>query len=177
MSLRSFFVGPDSEEFWKHRNKLLNSKNGFIKRYHRLCCSRILYKNNASIEEYTQIDGKIIFPHGLNGILISAGATIGKNCTIFHQVTIGSNTAEGSKHIGSPQIGDNVMIGAGAKIIGGIKIGNNVRIGANCVVVEDVLDNATVVMQKPRVILHKEARDNSFRSFAKFNNNQKNGAE
>jgi len=169
MSLRALFVGPDYNEFWKHRDKLLKSKNALIKRYHRLCCSRILYRNNASIEEQTKIEGgRITFPHGLNGILISAGATIGKNCTIFHQVTIGSNTTEGSRRNGSPQIGDNVLIGAGAKIIGNIKIGNNVRIGANCVVVDDVPDNATVVMQKPRVIEHSETRDNTFKSYANY---------
>lgn len=169
MSLRGLLVGPDYNEFWKHRDKLLKSKNPIIKRYHRFCCSRICYRNNASIEEQTKIGGgRITFPHGMNGILISAGAVIGENCTIFHQVTVGSNTAEGSRHIGSPQIGDNVYIGAGAKIIGGIKIGNNVRIGANCVVVEDVPDNATVVMQKPRVIVHNEARDNTFKSYASF---------
>lgn len=168
MSIRSLLVGPDQNEFWKHREKLLRSKNRLVKRYHRLMCSRILYKNNASIEERTQIDGRITFPHGLNGILISAGAKIGKNCTVFHQVTIGSNTAQGSKSQGSPTLGDNVYVGAGAKIIGNVKIGNNVRIGANCVVVEDVDDNTTVVLNKPRLIKYKQPRDNTFKSFAKF---------
>lgn len=45
------------------------------------------------------------------------------------------------------------MIGAGAKIIGKVKIGSNVKIGANCIVVEDIPDNATVVMHKPRIII------------------------
>ena len=44
------------------------------------------------------------------------------------------------------------MIGAGAKILPGVIIGSNVKIGANCVVVEDVPDNATVVLPKPRII-------------------------
>lgn len=52
----------------------------------------------------------------------------------------------------APSIGDNVLIGAGAKIIGNVKIGNNVKIGSNCIVVEDIPDNATVVMNKPRII-------------------------
>ena len=91
-------------------------------------------------------------PHGLNGIFISDGATIGKNCVIFHQVTIGSNTLEDSKGRGAPTIGDNVYIGAGAKIIGRVKIGNNVRIGANCVVVENIPDNCVVVLNKPRIL-------------------------
>ena len=49
-------------------------------------------------------------------------------------------------------IGDNVMIGSNAYIAPGVTIGDNVKIGANCVVVEDIPANATVVMQKPRII-------------------------
>lgn len=48
------------------------------------------------------------------------------------------------------------MIGAGAKIIGNVRIGNNVRIGANAIVVDDVPDDCTVVMNKPRVIVRKK---------------------
>lgn len=58
--------------------------------------------------------------------------------------------------MGGPTIGDNCYIGAGAKIIGNIKVGNNVKIGANCVVVEDIPDNCTVVMNKPRILLRSE---------------------
>ncbi|MBR2453279.1 MAG: hypothetical protein IKB32_04480 [Clostridia bacterium] len=91
-------------------------------------------------------------PHGLYGIIISHNAVIGKNCTIFHQVTIG----EGNN--GAPVIGDNCVIGAGAKITGGIKIGNNVKIGTNCVVAWDVPDNSTVVMPKPRILIKDEVK-------------------
>ena len=85
-------------------------------------------------------------PHGLYGIIISKNAVIGEKCTIFHQVTIGEGKG------GAPKIGDNCCIGAGAKIVGKIRVGNNVRIGANCVVVEDIPDNCTVVLEKPRII-------------------------
>jgi serine O-acetyltransferase len=53
---------------------------------------------------------------------------------------------------GNVKIGDNVLIGAGAKILPGVTIGNNVKIGANSVVVEDIPDNAIVVLQKPRIL-------------------------
>ena len=53
-------------------------------------------------------------------------------------------------------IEDNVIIGAGAKIIGNVHVGNNVRIGANTIVVDDVPDDCTVVMNKPRVILRRK---------------------
>lgn len=83
-------------------------------------------------------------PHGLNGIIIGHDVIIGRDCTIFQQVTIAH---------GGVRIGDNVLIGAGAKILPHVTIGNNVKIGANCVVVEDIPDNATVVLPKPRIII------------------------
>lgn len=56
--------------------------------------------------------------------------------------------------MGGGKIGNNVMFGAGAKVLPGINIGNNVKIGANCVVIEDIPDNATVVLPRPRIIVH-----------------------
>ncbi len=44
------------------------------------------------------------------------------------------------------------MLGAGAVVLPNVTIGNNVKVGANCVVVEDIPDNSTVVLSKPRVI-------------------------
>jgi serine O-acetyltransferase len=103
-------------------------------------------------------------PHGAYGIFISKGATIGMDCVIFQQVTIGSNTLQQSKKKGSPIIGYNCYIGARAKVIGNIKVGNNCRIGANCVVVEDVPDSSVVVLQKPRVLI-KSNLDNKFLNY------------
>lgn len=100
-------------------------------------------------------------PHGFHGIFVSGGAKIGKHCVIYQNVTIGSNTIKGSSKNGSPEIGDNVLIGAGAKIIGKIKIGNNVRIGAGCAVAIDIPDDSVVVSQKP-IIIHKTNMDNRF---------------
>lgn len=85
----------------------------------------------------------LCLPHPF-GIIINRTATIGRNVTIFHQVTIGVNEHHGDLGV-APTIGDNVFIGAGAKIIGPITVGTNVRIGANAVVTKDVPDNATVV--------------------------------
>lgn len=88
-------------------------------------------------------------PHGLNGIVISPDVIIGKNCTIFHQVTIGNDYRD-IRNV--PIIGDNVTIYPGAKIVGKVTIGNNVEIGANCVVTKDIPDNSLVVAERCRVI-------------------------
>lgn len=118
-----------------------------------------LHKYNSMMRKFcadipleAKIGENLTLPHGPNGIFISRGALIGKNCVIFQQVTIGSNTLKDSKKKGAPVIGDNVYIGAGAKIIGNVVVGNNCRIGANAVVANDVPDNSTIVLQHPRVI-------------------------
>lgn len=51
------------------------------------------------------------------------------------------------------------MIGAGAKIIGPIVVGDNVKIGANCIVCQDIPDGATVVMDKPRIIVRGKSNE------------------
>ena len=116
---------------------------------------RILYKFCADVS-ITPFINKFDTPHGLSGIFISGRASVGKNCTILQNVTIGSNDKINSKHPGAPQIGNNVYIGAGAVLIGGIYVGDNVIIGANTTVVDDIPDNCTVVSQKARIIFPSE---------------------
>jgi serine O-acetyltransferase len=86
----------------------------------------------ADIPLNSKIGGGLLIPHP-NGIVIHPAATIGVNCLIFQQVTVG--TREGS---GVPQIGDHVDVGAGAKILGAVEIGSHARVGANAVIIEDV---------------------------------------
>ncbi len=149
--------------YWRLRQKAITTGFRPLRMYYRLRHQRYLERFGGGIGLDTVFAGVPVFPHGFQGVFISEGATIGKNCVIFHQVTIGSNALPDSGKPGSPTIGDNVYIGCGAKIIGNVHIGNNVRIGANCVVTQDVPDNATVVLERPRVILHNTPRDNRYR--------------
>ena len=146
---------------WKIREKALYSRS--ILRYmYKYIFDRKMRKFGAFIPLSASFAGKPVFPHDFYGIFISSGAKIGTDCTIFHHVTIGSNTLLDTKHHGAPTIVNNVYIGAGAKIIGSIHVGNNVRIGANCVVVKDIPDNSTVVLPTSRVIEHDCALNNQF---------------
>ncbi|MFN3193056.1 MAG: serine O-acetyltransferase [Aureliella sp.] len=97
--------------------------------------------------------GLILEHYGL-GVVIHPNVTIGRNCRIYHHVTIAGEVA-----IGAPErvtIGDNVMIGAGAVILprsnSSLRIGNNVAIGANAVVTKDIPDNAVVAGIPAKVI-------------------------
>lgn len=69
------------------------------------------------------------FPHGPNGIICWHDIKMGAHCNIYHQVTI--------------------------KILPNVTIGNYCHVGASAVVVENMPDYSTCVMQKLRIILRR----------------------
>lgn len=147
----------NKEKYFKMFNYVTKSGGSRLLKYiFYYKCKKMESKNLASLGialGYGTTFGSIPqLPHGIQGIIINPYSIIGKNCTIFHDVTIGNDYKDIKN---APIIGDNVLIGAGAKIIGKIKIGNNVRVGAGAIVAIDIPDNATVVMEKPRVIIRK----------------------
>ena len=145
--LLALFAGDfNAERFWNIRTTLASRSRTIKRVYYQLAYRKCLNKYNAFIPITTTIESQPIFPHGISGIHISEHACIGRNCLIFHHVTIGSTEK------GAPRIGNDCFIGCGAIIIGNVKIGDNVRIGANCTVVCDIPDNSTVVMPKARII-------------------------
>lgn len=126
---------------------------------------RILeFLGGCTIPFEASFEGKPCLPHGVHGIFVSAGATIGRNCVIFQHVTIGSNMIPTSKGFGYPTIGRDCYIGAGAKIIGAVTIGDGVRIGANAVVHRDVPDNAIVTVAE-QVVRQGADLDNRFYAY------------
>lgn len=78
--------------------------------------------------------------------------SVGKNCWINQQVTIGWEQQ------GRPVILDNVRLGAGAKVIGKVVVGNNSIVGANAVIVKNVPDNCTVVGVYPVYIVRRNGQ-------------------
>lgn len=146
----------NEDKYWRYRAIVVDPNRGsrlgdlfrlyYIKRADAFNCASMGTHRNQGASFAAPPN----LPHGINGIVVTHNAVIGKNCTIFHQVTIGEGRG------GAPVIGDNVLIGAGAKIIGGIRIGNNVRIAAGCVVMEDIPDNTTVLPPQNRLIQRKE---------------------
>lgn len=89
-----------------------------------------------------KIGKRLFIDHGM-GIVIGETATIGNDCTIYHNSTLGGTGKDKNKR--HPDIGNNVMVGSGAKILGPIKIGNNVKIGANATVLKSIPNNVTVI--------------------------------
>lgn len=86
--------------------------------------------------ETPEIGGGLYIQHGFATMI--AAKSIGENCWINQQVTIGYTDK------GCPVIGNNVMITCGAKVLGDITVGNGAVIGANAVVVKDVEPGAVM---------------------------------
>ena len=84
-----------------------------------------------------EIGGGLYIQHGFATMI--AAKSIGENCWINQQVTIGYN-GRGD----APVIGDNVTITCGAKVLGQIHVGDHVTVGANAVVIRDVPDRCVV---------------------------------
>jgi serine O-acetyltransferase len=141
------------EKYWCRRNIVINPKNNtniLIKLYYLNYIKKVDAYHNCSfgtnLNSGTIFDSPPHLPHGPKGIIIGHDLHIGRNVTIFHQVTLAH---------GKGIIGSNVLFGAGSKLMGGYNVGDNVKIGANAVVIENIPDNATVVLPKPRIIKNR----------------------
>lgn len=111
--------------------------------------SKLLYRPFRTMElDADSIGGGMTIYHGYSTIVFAK--SIGKNFTVYQQVTIGRGKRIDGNDI--PVIGDNVTVYAGAIIVGGVRIGDNAIIGAGAVVTKDVPNNATVVGAPMRVI-------------------------
>lgn len=82
------------------------------------------------------------------GTILNA-SSIGRNCRIVHNVTLGDKKGQ------KPTILDNVEILTNAVITGGITIGNNCVIGPGAVVFKSIPDNC-VVVGNPAFILKQD---------------------
>lgn len=115
--------------------------------------SRRLLKPMPALEiACPDIGPGLVISHGHGTIL--AARSIGAECWIHHQVTLGWSYG---KRAGIPMLGERVFVGAGAKVLGQITVGAGARIGANSVVLVDVPPGATVVGVPARIVPTSDA--------------------
>lgn len=117
-----------------------------------------IFITGCEISPAAQIGPGLNIVHPI-GIVI-APAVIGRNFTIYQNVTIGQRK-HGVIVSQWATIGDDVVAYAGAVIIGQINIGNRVSIGANAVVHMDVAVGSTVVPAPVRIIGPLEEQENA----------------
>lgn len=95
--------------------------------------------------------------HGFATVITAE--SVGRNCWINQQVTIGYN---GSRKYGygKPIIEDDVRVSCGAKVVGPITVGKGSTIGVNAVVVKDIPPQSVVI---PSPMMIRNGNDNTFK--------------
>ena len=153
MSLRErlldYSYGNDLRRFWSLFRRREGAKSKLWADVLTFFLNRMAHKRGGYVGRGASIASVPSLPHGLHGIYISRYASIGRDCRIYQNVTIGEVNGT------APRIGDGCLIGAGAVIVGGVTIGDHARIGAGAVVHTDIPAGATVVAQPPRIIVRE----------------------
>lgn len=109
----------------------------FITLFHKLFCLMV----GCSVPYGCEIGKSVCFKHGFFGVFISSGAKIGDDCMILHHVTIGSQYLDGKS---SPELMQNVLVGAGAVIVGKIKIRSGTKVSPNAFLNKSTEKNSKV---------------------------------
>ena len=98
-----------------------------------------------------EIGPGLILPHAQGTVL--GAARIGRNATIFHQVTLGASVADYGYNLAlRPVVENDVTISVGAKVLGAVTLGSNCSVGANAVVLQNVPIGALAVGVPARII-------------------------
>tara|TARA_B100001057_G_C22564780_1_gene838726 strand:+ start:91 stop:660 length:570 start_codon:yes stop_codon:yes gene_type:complete len=106
------------------------------------------FLTGIEIHPKAKIGENLFIDHGM-GVVIGETSEIGKNVTIYHNVTLGGiapsiNSNEQRDVKRHPTLQDNVVVGSGAQILGPIVIGKNSLIGSNSVVTKDVPEKSVM---------------------------------
>jgi serine O-acetyltransferase len=138
--LKLFTTNKPSKSFQLERQLMADFHNKF-KPLRKFFQRRLYYKYHCDISHVANIHPSVTFPHPI-AIVIGSQATIDENCSIYQNVTIGSNFDSDNT---MPTIKANTQIGTGAKLIGDITVGENCMIGANAVVTKSIPNNSIVI--------------------------------
>lgn len=101
----------------------------------------------AFIGKGARIAKDVKFVHELYGVFIAGEAVIEEGCHIFQHVTIGAKKGPDNRYQ-APRIGRNVVIGANATLLGRCVIGSGAKIGAGVTVVNAVIPDGAIVVNK-----------------------------
>lgn len=145
-----FLLYPSFHSIVVHRyisHPLYKIKIPFIPR---LISQIMRFLTGIEIHPGATIGRGFFIDHGM-GTVIGETAEIGRNCTMYHNVTLGGTGKDcGKRH---PTIGDNCTIGTGAILLGKLKVGSNVKIGADTFLInKNIPNNATVVGTPGKIV-------------------------
>lgn len=144
------FLYPGLHAIVVHRHISHNLYKINLKFLARAMSQIMRFLTGIEIHPGAKIGKSFFIDHGM-GLVIGETSVIGKNCIMFHSVSLGGTGKHKIKR--HPSIGNNVLIGTHATLLGPIKIGNNVKIGAETVIINhDVPDNCTVVGAPGKIV-------------------------
>lgn len=115
---------------------------------------RLAYKYGVHVNANTEIGSGLKVVHA-DGIYINC-KSVGKNFTIYQNVTLGSSGSKDEIECEIPTVEDNVTIYAGAVVVGNITLHEGCIIGANSFVNNDVAPYTIVAGLPARKIKNLE---------------------
>ncbi len=149
---------PSYDAVYMFRYCLIFSNSfGFIKKQ---VCKRFKrnlvyrYGIHFSVTQNTHIEKGIRFPHP-SSIVIGADVSIGKNCIIYQNVTIGGARVGDAAESKYPRVGSNCILYAGCKVLGDICVSDGTKIGANAVLLKNTEPDSTYAGVPARRINNK----------------------
>ena len=92
----------------------------------------------------------LVIRHG-HGLHVAPTVRGGRDCALYHGVTLGTRPGGKPSRDGAPTLGDRVTVFPGAKVLGDITLGDDANIGPNTVVIRDVPAGATVTAPLGRI--------------------------
>lgn len=148
--LKNVLINPGFRYMYIHRNCSYYKNNNYKIRYgiSRLLLNKYRIKYGYEISSQALI-GKGFYIGHLGPIVINPETVIGNNVNVTNGVTIGQQNRGEKK--GSPNIGNNVWVGANSIIVGKITVGDNVLIAPGAYVNFDI-PNDSIVIGNPAII-------------------------
>ena len=126
-------------------------------------------RTGIDIHPGAKIDESFFIDHG-TGVVVGETATIGKNVTLYHGVTLGAFNPTSRRDSGGelvrglankrhPDIEDHVTIYPGATILGGdTRIGHHSIIGGNVWLTHSVAPYSRVTMKDPELLIRSHSK-------------------
>ena len=146
------YQGGRMPKFQKYLRLCQDAKFPLLKYIYAVSYRYYAKRSHVEISRKAQIGGGLYIGHAY-GITINPRATLGMNCNIHKNCTIGQEN-RGNRE-GTPVIGNRVWIGIGATIVGNICIGDDVLIAPNSYVNCDIPSHS-VVFGNPCIIKSKK---------------------
>jgi serine O-acetyltransferase len=108
------------------------------------------FMTGVEIHPGATIGRRFFIDHG-TGVVIGETSSIGDDCVMFHNVTLGGT----GKHSGKrhPTVGNGVLLGTGATLLGPVTVGDGAKVGAGSFVrMHDVPPRCTAAGTPARIV-------------------------